>query len=50
LARLPAHLRAFAALVLAHPSWRTLGWARRNPWFEAEMLPELRARIADILK
>ncbi|MGH6892136.1 MAG: uracil-DNA glycosylase family protein [Dongiaceae bacterium] len=34
---------------LPHPSWRTLGWARRNPWFEAEMLPELRVRIADIL-
>jgi uracil-DNA glycosylase len=35
---------------LPHPSWRTLGWARKNPWFEAEMLPELRARIADILQ
>lgn len=35
---------------LPHPSWRTLGWARRNPWFEAEMLPKLRRRIADILK
>jgi uracil-DNA glycosylase len=35
---------------LPHPSWRTLGWARRNPWFEAELLPELRARIAEILK
>lgn len=35
---------------LPHPSWRTLGWARRNPWFDAEMLPELRVRIADILK
>ena len=27
---------------LPHPSWRTLGWARRNPWFESELLPELR--------
>lgn len=35
---------------LPHPSWRTLGWARRNPWFEAEMLPDVRRRIADILK
>jgi uracil-DNA glycosylase len=35
---------------LPHPSWRTLGWARKNPWFEAEMLPELRSRIVDILK
>jgi uracil-DNA glycosylase len=35
---------------LPHPSWRTLGWARKNAWFETEMLPELRARIAAILK
>jgi len=34
---------------LPHPSWRTIGWARRNPWFEDEMLPELRTRIAGIL-
>jgi uracil-DNA glycosylase len=35
---------------LPHPSWRTIGWARKNPWFETEMLPDLRARIAGILK
>lgn len=40
---LPTHLP------LPHPSWRTIGWARRNPWFEKELLPELRARIAGIL-
>jgi len=47
-----AHWRDYlpAYAPLPHPSWRTLGWARRNPWFEAEMLPELRARIADVLK
>lgn len=28
-----------------HPSWRCIGWQRRNPWFEAELLPELRARV-----
>ena len=33
-----------------HPSWRTTGWARRNPWFEAELVPELRRRVADLLK
>jgi uracil-DNA glycosylase len=32
-------------LALPHPSWRTLGWERRNPWFTAELLPELRARL-----
>jgi uracil-DNA glycosylase len=37
------------ALPLPHPSWRTTGWAKRNPWFEAELLPELRARVAAAL-
>ena len=43
--------RAFlpAILPLPHPSWRTIGWERRNPWFEAELLPVLRARIAALL-
>ena len=31
--------------VLPHPSWRTTGWLRDNPWFESETLPELRARV-----
>jgi len=30
---------------LPHPSWRNSGWLKRNPWFAAELLPELRARI-----
>jgi uracil-DNA glycosylase len=30
---------------LPHPSWRTTLWLRQNPWFEAELLPELRARV-----
>ena len=28
-----------------HPSWRTTAWLRKNPWFEAEVLPELRRRV-----
>ncbi|HYB56801.1 MAG TPA: uracil-DNA glycosylase family protein [Alphaproteobacteria bacterium] len=28
-----------------HPSWRTTAWLARNPWFEAELVPELRARV-----
>lgn len=36
--------------VLPHPSWRTLGWQKKNPWFEAELLPALRNRIADLTK
>jgi uracil-DNA glycosylase len=31
---------------LPHPSWRTTGWERKNPWFQAEALPVLRSIIA----
>ena len=34
---------------MPHPSWRVNAWLRRNPWFETEVLPELRARIALLL-
>ncbi len=30
---------------IPHPSWRTRGWQARNPWFDAELLPELRRRV-----
>ena len=33
-------------LPLPHPSWRNTGWLKRNPWFEAELVPELRRRVA----
>lgn len=33
-------------LPLPHPSWRTRAWVARNPWFEAELVPELRRRVA----
>jgi uracil-DNA glycosylase len=36
-------------LPLPHPSWRNTGWLRRNPWFEAEVVPELRRRVAELL-
>tara|TARA_R110000787_G_scaffold10415_7_gene35381 strand:- start:25348 stop:25956 length:609 start_codon:yes stop_codon:yes gene_type:complete len=36
-------------LPLPHPSWRTLHWARKNPWFEAEVLPALKTRIHAVL-
>jgi len=38
-----------ATLPLPHPSWRNTAWLQRNPWFEAELLPELRARVRDLL-
>ena len=32
-------------LPLPHPSWRSIGLVRRNPWFETDLLPELRRRV-----
>lgn len=32
-------------LPLPHPSWRNTNWLKRNPWFERELLPALRARV-----
>jgi uracil-DNA glycosylase len=36
-------------LPLPHPSWRTIAWQRRNPWFEAELVPELRRFVGECL-
>ena len=33
-----------------HPSWRKTAWQRKNPWFEKDLLPELRRRIKAIIK
>ncbi len=32
-----------------HPSWRTTAWQRKNPWFDEDLLPELRRRVHDLL-
>ncbi|MEY8842508.1 uracil-DNA glycosylase family protein [Cribrihabitans sp. XS_ASV171] len=34
---------------LPHPSWRNTGWLKRNPWFEAELVPALQARVKEVL-
>ena len=34
---------------LPHPSPRNNRWLRRNPWFEAELLPVLRQRVSEVL-
>ncbi len=34
---------------LPHPSWRTVGWEKRNPWFSAEVLPALRRIVSATL-
>ena len=36
-------------LPLPHPSGRNNGWLARNPWFEAEVIPALRHRVASLL-
>jgi len=36
-------------LPLPHPSWRNTAWLKRHPWFAAELLPELRARVRTLL-
>lgn len=51
---LTAMVRAWRAfppslLPLPHPSWRNTAWLKRNPWFEAEVAPYLRARVAALL-
>jgi uracil-DNA glycosylase len=35
---------------LPHPSWRNIGWVKRNPWFAAEILPMLRQAVAQALR
>ncbi|MBI2379345.1 MAG: uracil-DNA glycosylase family protein [Gammaproteobacteria bacterium] len=34
---------------LPHPSPRNIAWFQRHPWFEAELLPELRRAVARVL-
>ncbi|MBB3607646.1 uracil-DNA glycosylase family protein [Rhizobium sp. BK602] len=41
--------RSPAVLPLPHPSWRNSGWLKRNPWFEAELLPVLRDRVKNLV-
>jgi len=37
-------------LPMPHPSWRTTSWERKNPWFAEELLPEVRERVAALVK
>lgn len=38
-----------AVFPLPHPSWRNTGWIRKNPWFETDLLPELRKAVQKAL-
>ena len=51
---LSAAVRSWAAMPaglfpLPHPAWRSRLWMHQNPWFEAEMLPVLKAKVAAAL-
>ncbi len=36
-------------LPLPHPSWRNTFWLKANPWFEQDVLPELRRQVKRLL-
>lgn len=35
--------------VVPHPSWRNNAWLKKHPWFEGEVLPTMRAELANWL-
>lgn len=37
-------------LPLPHPSWRNTSWLKKNPWFEAEVLPVLRQHVDSLIR
>ena len=34
---------------LVHPSPRNQIWMKKNPWFEQDVLPELKARVSKLM-
>jgi uracil-DNA glycosylase len=44
------HHDASTMLPLPHPSPRNNRWFRKNPWFENELLPELKIRVNELLR
>ncbi len=38
------------AIPLPHPSWRNNAWIKKNPWFEAEVLPYLRRELRRLME
>nr|WP_246476297.1 uracil-DNA glycosylase family protein [Roseibium litorale] len=37
-------------LPMPHPSWRNNAWLRKNPWFETDLLPVLRAEVKRLVE
>ncbi|MEO7935918.1 MAG: uracil-DNA glycosylase family protein [Dokdonella sp.] len=49
-ATVAAHAEFAPKLIpLPHPSPRNIAWFLRNPWFEAELLPNLRRQVRKVL-
>jgi uracil-DNA glycosylase len=51
---LTENVQAFSSFLptyfpLPHPSWRSVGWMARNPWFASELLPALRKAVREHL-
>ena len=46
-----AHWRDYLPdyLPTPHPSWRTTHWMTKNPWFERDLVPELRRQVVHAL-
>lgn len=38
------------AIPLPHPSWRNTAWMKKNPWFETDLLPVLKASVRKALR
>jgi uracil-DNA glycosylase len=36
-------------LPLPHPSWRNNAWIKAHPWFEAELIPQLRRQVRALI-
>ena len=37
-------------LPLPHPSPRNIAWFKKHPWFEAEVIPQLQARVRQLIE
>lgn len=48
--RIRAQNEGRSVYALPHPSWRNNAWLKRNPWFEQDLLPELRSAIRGCLE
>ncbi len=42
-------MKPVSVIPMPHPSWRNTGWLKKNPWFEAELLPVLKADIKTLV-